>query len=181
MSLTTFKNSQTITAVDYKYFRKNIIFTFSDGKKLVMKAISECCSRSFFKEETGYEFSSLIGEKILSFKGDLSISFSERNAIEETVRRFKGHKFILESGKDFKFFLVNDSNGWYTGWIEIEGADVVREDIEEPDVVREDIEEPSTPAPTLSTPVKSTLNPFAKPFVPTKKLNPNSKIFVPSV
>ena len=172
MSLTTFKNSQTITAVDYKYIRRNIIFSFSDGQKLIMKALSECCSYSFFQEEKGYNFSSLVGEKIVSFQSYPNISSSIKNIVEETVRRFQGYKFKLESGKDFKFFLVNDSNGWYTGWIEIEGQEEAPQ-IDPPSPITEPVLDPIV--------VKSTLNPFAKPFIPTKKLNPNSKVFVPSI
>jgi hypothetical protein len=158
MSLKSFKNSGIITKIVVKY--KNIVLEFDDQKTLSMVAFSECCSRSFFQEKPGYKFSSLIGEKILSLELDGKI-YSNRE--EEQVVKYKSYKFKLANGEDFKFFLVNKSNGWYTGWIEING-----------------IEQPSFDS---DSPIEfnSGLNPYAKEFVPMKKsgLNPYAKEFVP--
>jgi len=160
MSLKTFKNSGIITKIVVKY--KNIVFEFDDQKSLSMVAFGECCSRSFFQEKPGYKFSSLVGQKILSLHFDGRFH-TERD--DDCLMTSKSYKFKLENGKDFKFFLINRSNGFYTGWIEIDG-------VEQP-YFESDTDIPSE--------FKSSLDPNAKEFVPMKKvgLDPNAKEFVP--
>lgn len=114
----TFKNSSTITDVEYKC--EEIVFIFSDGNKLVIDAVADsyCSSNSFFEEKSGYEFKSLIGQKIVSLHEELS-DYKEIHTEYKDLRQIKSYKLKLESGKDFIFFLINDSNGEDTCWIEI--------------------------------------------------------------
>ena len=164
MSLKSFKNSGIITKIVVKY--KNIVFEFEDQNTLSMVAFSECCSRSYFREKPGYKFGSLIGKKILS------LHFDGRSRTERDDDSSISYKFKLENDEDFKFFLINRSNGWYSGWIEIDG-------VEQPDF---EFKSGLNPNAKEFVPMKkSGLNPNAKEFVPMKKsgLNPNAKEFVP--
>ena len=168
MLLNTFKNSGTITHIHYKSYTKKITFTFDNGDYLIMNAFSECCSRSYFKEHPDYKFSSLVGQKIIS----LNQCFPNKTEKNEDgdVTQTKNYKFKLENHCIFIFSLINVSNGWYSGWIEISGSENFGEndDIEADTDVEVDKEQS-----------KFTLNPNAKPFIPKSRLNPNAKPFIP--
>jgi hypothetical protein len=167
MLLNTFKNSGTITHIDYKSYTKKITFTFENEDYLIMNAFSECCSRSYFEEHPDYKFSSLVGQKIIS----LNECFPSKTEKHEhgDVTRTKNYKFKLENDSSFIFSLINVSNGWYTGWIEISGSENFGEN---------NIEHDTEPG-VEKEQSKFTLNPNAKPFIPKSRLNPNAKPFIP--
>jgi hypothetical protein len=180
MLLNTFKNSGTITQVDYKSYTKKITFTFENGDHLIMNAFSECCSRSFFKEHSDYKFSSLVGQKIIS----LNQCFPNKTETHEhgDVTQTKNYKFKLENDSTFIFSLINVSNGWYTGWIEISGSENFGEsdynEETDPEGEKEQSKLALNPDAKPFIP-KSRLNPDAKPFIPKSRLNPDAKPFIP--
>jgi len=121
MEVRSFKNSQSIKSINIKHHK--ITFTFEDEMTVSMNAVGECCSYSYFKQVAGYDFQDLIGRKIVKFTSEGPFRSEKRNNYGD-IRRFKGYKFLLDNDSDFKFFLINDSNGWYTGWIEINGEKI---------------------------------------------------------
>lgn len=149
MDVKSFNNSQSIKSINVRHHK--ITFTFEDDVTLSMNAVGECCSYSYFKQVAGYDFQDLVGRRIVKFTVDGPFRSEKRNNYGE-IRRFKGYKFILDNDSDFKFFLINDSNGWYTGWIEINGSEIFNhensgdnistlDDKELPDSTQEDIED----------------------------------------
>lgn len=114
-----FKNRGNIKSISVVGEYSNRIFIeFTEGKDLGIVAVGECCSYSYFSEVEGYPFTSLIGKKIIDI--DESHSETPLTYYDRTDRELKITKIqlTLENNEDFFFELVNESNGYYSGWIE---------------------------------------------------------------
>ena len=84
----------------------------SESKKLELCAIGDCCSHSWF------EFPEILQDLINEEITEIEEQWEE----EERYSDLKTYKFnfVCKSGKKINFILKNSSNGYYSGWIDIE-------------------------------------------------------------
>ena len=107
----------------------NNIELFYKGKKILIVPIGECCSISYIIQFKKYPFSNLKGKiikGIYKINDDklLSKNFKYTRMLKSSdpdwnVRKCHIYKIEIENGNDMYFGLVNNSNGYYDGWIEI--------------------------------------------------------------
>jgi hypothetical protein len=90
-----------------------LILYFSKTEYIKLLAQAECCSTSYFE----YNVTEL--EKSLASKSITSIDFEKSND-ESSEEKRHVIRIALSDGNDYKFGLINRSNGYYDGWLEIE-------------------------------------------------------------
>ena len=90
------------------------------------RAIGDCCSYSVFKEYKDNNFTNLIGKIIKNIKiidipedYDLEINYDDDTYISPHL--YEMH--FQNTEETFKFMLINYSNGYYDGWIDITETD----------------------------------------------------------
>lgn len=120
----------TITKVDLT--KEEIVITFESDKKKIIKSHAECCSKSYFKE---FDTSRLIGKKIFDIiKKKKPVSIFEETIFEKFLDEFDEEQeitkeitlktyqltFLLNDDEYLLVYLVNESNGYYDGYITIE-------------------------------------------------------------
>lgn len=85
-------------------------------KKLILFAAADCCSHSWF-ELSDKSFSILFGKKILDINFDhncnLILPYSNRDAYDKNFLV----TILCSDHTEFKFFLRNSSNGYYSGYL----------------------------------------------------------------
>jgi len=100
----------------------------SDDYDYKFTAVGDCCSTSHFFKYEDYDYNSLVGKKIIGFKEiDIPDDYDLKKLDidnDEDCFDFAAIPHLYEmSFKDteetFKFMLVNFSNGYYDGWIEV--------------------------------------------------------------
>jgi len=88
-------------------------------------AIGECCSLSFFTQYENYEFSSIIGKNIIAINNydipdDYIIDEEKyKDCFSDAVSVHLYEMIFKDTTETFKFLLINLSNGFYDGWIDI--------------------------------------------------------------
>jgi hypothetical protein len=108
----------------------DIDISYDKKKTLRVVPIGDCCSISYIIQFTKYPFKNLKGkiikgiseindEKLLTknFKY-IRLLKSINNPNWDVVKCYI-YKIEIENGKDMYFGLVNNSNGFYDGWIEV--------------------------------------------------------------
>lgn len=91
---------------------EKIIFTFPDVK-LVVEALGDCCSYSYF--ENTEQLSDLIGQPLTSIEYDRDFT-----QVNESKDRYNDvSKVHLVKINDIQFQMINESNGWYDGSIDV--------------------------------------------------------------
>jgi predicted kinase len=90
------------------------------------RAIGDCCSHSVFIEYKDYKFNNLIGKIIKNIKTidipedyDLEINHEDDTYISPHL--YEMH--FQNTEETFKFMLINYSNGYYDGWMNITEID----------------------------------------------------------
>lgn len=93
-------------------------------------AVGDCCSTSHFFKYENYDYTYLIGKKIIGFKeivipDDYDL---KKHGIKNDDFDFMASPHLYEMKfKDtedtFKFMLINFSNGYYDGWIDVSETD----------------------------------------------------------
>jgi hypothetical protein len=90
-----------------------LILYFSKTEYIKLLAQAECCSTSYFEYDVAELGKSLAGENITS------IDFEKSND-ESSEEKRHVIRIVLSGGSDYAFNLINRSNGYYDGWLEIE-------------------------------------------------------------
>jgi hypothetical protein len=99
----------------------NLIKLICKDQEFELKAETECCDWSYFKFEN---IQSIIGQKIIGINnGENHIRSYEDKKRPEKNRYIKTYHHILhfENDKTFLLQLINNSNGYYHGSLEIKG------------------------------------------------------------
>lgn len=121
----TFDEIKGLTIVSCN-ISENIDFTFKDDIKYKLVAIAECCSKSWFQYNDTKDYYSnmndscktddFIGKTILDVQiGDAEIVGDKcYHCIRKTEI-----KIIFTDNTTWEFLLINDSNGYYSGWVEL--------------------------------------------------------------
>ena len=95
-------------------------------------AVGDCCSTSHFFKYEDYDYNSLVGKKIIGFKeiaipDDYDLKKLDIDNDEDCFD-FAANPHLYEmrfkdTEETFKFILVNFSNGYYDGWIDVYETD----------------------------------------------------------
>lgn len=100
------------------------LITLHCGKDTIkLHAIGDCCSRSHFHEP--HAISKLIGSKFVSLS-NYDVFTDDENKLLKNLQSEPGVecmqlvKYILDTSTNrFTLLLVNESNGYYSGWIDM--------------------------------------------------------------
>jgi hypothetical protein len=119
----------------YQYSIKEVIFDDNEpiiklvlNENLILKLIpiGDCCSVSILEKYEDYDFQKLIDKTITSIKciefpDDYKFT-EEKNIIgfNDCVSHHLYEIRFKDSDETFKFMLINYSNGYYDGWLELE-------------------------------------------------------------
>ena len=119
---------------DIKFNKKTryTLLSFILKNKYTLNILPEgdCCSFSFFVELPYYRFEKLSGETIVNVKeiknksiikkdiGKQLYKYNEQD-IDGDFYRIHLYYIYLKSKKIFKLGMINASNGYYDGWIEL--------------------------------------------------------------
>jgi len=106
-----------LTVKNAVFNTKEITFQFNDSDlKLVLLAKHECCSISRFKQVSPPDI--LVGQKIIKLHLSPDDEQVEDVTFDGMVTRCCKFFIKTESGIKCSITLLNESNGYYTGWIE---------------------------------------------------------------
>lgn len=105
----------------------SIILKINENLKFNLIAVGDCCSTSYMRKYKDYDFNSIIGKTIIKID---QINFPDDYIFYETddysEKRFNNvishHLYEIsfkETEETFKMLLLNYSNGYYDGWLEI--------------------------------------------------------------
>ena len=109
------------TIIDQSWIDNNkLILTLDNNYKIHLIAEGECCSFSYFKEENK-PFEYLKNKTIIDFVEDKNFCYKSKTDYGCFNYCKKKHKYIfkLKDNEDFIFYLYNESNGYYDGYLEI--------------------------------------------------------------
>jgi len=115
---------------DYNQNDNIEIITIKTNLKIyTLTAVGDCCSYSIFKEYKNYSFKNLIGKIIKSFT-EIEIDdnyndiYDNENDNYDNILKIHLYKITFKNTDDiFLFTLINYSNGYYDGWIDIKEED----------------------------------------------------------
>jgi len=112
---------------DEENYYSSIILKINETTDIILTAQAECCSNSFIKKFENYDFNILINKTIINInqikfpdnyeykEDDLSyITFNDCITPHLYEIKFK------ETNETFKMLLINYSNGYYDGWLDID-------------------------------------------------------------
>jgi len=95
----------------------------TDGNKdFRLIAVGDCCSTSVFREYEEHKFEEIVGKVIKSITNiDFNDDFHDNFEEDEFGLYLTPHLLEITFSDDskFKFMLVNYSNGYYDGWLEL--------------------------------------------------------------
>ena len=96
-----------------------IIIGLEDGNDIVLSAVAECCSESWF--HNGDALSGYIGRTITSIDQDMNFESSYRynDYLTEYDAMALSYRISFADGDYFDLILLNDNNGYYSGWMEV--------------------------------------------------------------
>ena len=107
---------------DIKFTDNTISISFNDTDCCIkLYAYAECCSRSYFEfdiDEDSFKMN-LTGKNIDYIVEDNNIECEERYNEEEDACIKVTPLKIITNDNDINFKLINSSNGYYNGWLEI--------------------------------------------------------------
>jgi hypothetical protein len=116
-------NNNTIDDVIIDDINNNEFSTFIIKTKSInykFRAIGECCSHSVFIEYKDYRFNNLIGKIIKNIK-TINIPGDHKEDFYISPHLYEMH--FQNTEETFKFMLINYSNGYYDGWMNITEID----------------------------------------------------------
>ncbi len=94
------------------------------GAKFKIEAFGDCCSVSVISEWENFKFSEIIGKTIESLE-QVKIPDNFEVEPDDDLLCFGNcatphlYEFLFTDGSTFKFIMVNYSNGYYDGWIDV--------------------------------------------------------------
>ena len=126
------KINSKVKKVTYKK-HSEIKISFENGKKIKIIPVGDCCSISYITKIKGFPFSKLVGKKIKSLKEinlPLTLLKNKKNTnslftpitfsdMNHEVNKYHLYEIKFTDNGLFNFGLINASNGYYDGWIEI--------------------------------------------------------------
>lgn len=118
----------------YQYSIKEVLFDDNEpiiklvlNKNLILKLIpvGDCCSVSILKKYEDYDFQKLVDKTIISinhieFPTDYKFTQEETIGFNDCVSHHLYEIRFKDNDETFKFMLINYSNGYYDGWLELE-------------------------------------------------------------
>lgn len=116
--------SFNITIDDYTNFDEFDNFTIKvNNEEFIFYAIGDCCSMSRFKVYKDKPFSTLIGKTLekleeVEFPDDYEYKTDSDDDICVLSHLYQFS--FKDNSEPFQFLLINYSNGYYDGWIQIE-------------------------------------------------------------
>ena len=97
------------------------IFLEKGNKILILNAIADCCSKSWF-EILDKPLDFLLNKIIIEIKPNGNIEMEQSGEQEHDINKLV--YIYLENNEKFEFVLRNSSNGYYNGWLEFSLEDV---------------------------------------------------------
>ena len=109
------------------YDKYDYVELYTKNSKIILKAIGESYSYSTIEKFENFNFNSLCGKNIKSIvevdSYDYEYPFKlTQEHIKNDVSGATPHIYQIEftnNVKPFQFLLVNFSDGWYDGWLEV--------------------------------------------------------------
>lgn len=95
--------------------KEDIIIIYCQKLKIYLKAFGDCCSYSVFEDTE--DINSIIGKKIEFI--DENLADVDQNGEEKTYEICIG----FTDKSEYKFNMVNYSNGYYSGWLDVKVYD----------------------------------------------------------
>lgn len=116
-----------IKKVIYKH--TGVTISFENKKKIKINPYGDCCSISYIINFKEFPFSKIIGKEIKTlkevknkkkidnlYKNAKLIDYSNTN---DNFNKYHLYEIKFTDKTSFNFGLVNASNGYYDGWIEV--------------------------------------------------------------
>jgi len=112
-----------------------IKLTFQDSAIYNMTAIGDCCSKSELMLPDYNQFEQIVGKTLISmdnkrilYNNNLNVNLEKfnkyanykNNKDDYYVKKFTICKMKFSDGTSYPLLLINTSNGYYNGWLEIE-------------------------------------------------------------
>ena len=106
---------------------RRLEFISTRGDSLVVNLIGDCCSLSYFDPASCLDVESLMGETLMDIESNETRSERDVDGAEKRIH----YALIVRTDKQsVSLMWRNDSNGYYSGWTEIQvnGVEVNRYD-----------------------------------------------------
>ena len=102
---------------------------FCDDKDVILTALGDCCSESWFECFDGTSFDDCIGKTYIECCDTYETIDMVDSGIQD-VDINHVYKIVFDNDTEFKFILRNSSNGYYDGYVDEEIKNVYYEPIE---------------------------------------------------
>ena len=112
--------NQPIKSIDFFNNDTKIIIGYESGENVELVAIGECCSHSYFYNVES--FKECVGKSIKSIDQDIDQDTTDlENELKcgETCIKIHLYKITFDNAETYDLIFVNESNGYYNGWMEV--------------------------------------------------------------
>ena len=119
-----------VKSVVYDNKREDVTITSEDGREVVLELEGDCCSVSYFEENSITDLKSIVGETLVDI---VSVESGKENTVESYEddsfsEEIAYHALKISTNKqELVVDWRNKSNGWYDGWCNIKGWKKVEE------------------------------------------------------
>lgn len=111
-------SENTIKEVKVGKYGSAVTLLLESGKEVQLNLQGDCCSGSYFEDNSCDEMEGLVGEELRSI--ERASARIEDKEVEYTVSKYHALKITTDKSSltvDWR----NDSNGYYDGWCEVYG------------------------------------------------------------
>jgi hypothetical protein len=111
---------KVITGIAINKAADMLRFIDGNGESYIYYAEADCCSESWFQDFEG----SIVDTKVTGFEQGETIVL-DGEYVHSRQEYDQETPFVIHTDKlDFKFSLINSSNGYYSGWISFAGKKI---------------------------------------------------------
>jgi len=93
-----------------------IEFISTQGHRVAVYLIGDCCSRSYFDPDSSIDARGLMGEELLDIESN---EVSTEHDAEDAEQRIHYALIVRTNKQSVSLMWRNDSNGYYSGWTQI--------------------------------------------------------------
>lgn len=99
-----------------------VVITSTDGREVVLSLDGDCCSSSYFEENSLADLQSIVGEKLEKFE-EVGARKSDNNDDYDNSTVYHALKVTTDK-QELVVDWRNESNGYYDGWCTVTGFEV---------------------------------------------------------
>lgn len=101
-----------------------LVFELDDGRRVVLSLDGDCCSGSYFEERSVEDAHSLVGEELRAI-AHASSRLADVTSEYGDLTQYHAVKITTDK-QEVVIDWRNESNGYYDGWCDVIGFEVVR-------------------------------------------------------